>query len=391
MEDSNLAMWAKSTADEWACMSTSSQRGVAESPGPGATSRTNATDRISGRSPNPLDAMKQHETRQVGLVAALAVALLGGGLLFATGGGDSSASASAKPVSVPPEQQPSVDNAATQPTNADPASATGGTVGADAGDTTEETGAASAGDETGCVLTERSIGPGSKGKNVECLQEALQKAGYFSGDIDGVYGNATAVAVRKLQTDKDMFVDGIAGRETGLKLGIWPDEQSQVIRTPKPKKGAKDLAGFLLSSVASAGEDAPPLPDNSGSGRRLVYSRAGQRIWAVDSKGRIVRSWLISGSKYNNETPGVHKVYSRSAVTTAWNGQAFLHKMVRWLDTERGAIGFHQIPTHRSDGSVYQTEAELGTRLSGGCQRQAPLDAAFTWAWATVGTPVVVL
>ena len=38
-----------------------------------------------------------------------------------------------------------------------------------------------------------------------------------------------------------------------------------------------------------------------------------------------------------------------------------------------------------------QTEAELGQRLSGGCQRQAPLDANFMWYFADIGTPVYVL
>ena len=33
---------------------------------------------------------------------------------------------------------------------------------------------------------------------------------------------------------------------------------------------------------------------------------------------------------------------------------------------------------------------ELGTRLSGGCQRQHNLDAQFMWGFATVGTKVVV-
>ena len=56
--------------------------------------------------------------------------------------------------------------------------------------------------------------------------------------------------------------------------------------------------------------------------------------------------------------------------------------MIRWLQTDIGAIGFHGIPVHVSDGSDYQTEAELGTRLSGGCQRQANPDAAFLWAFA---------
>ena len=197
--------------------------------------------------------------------------------------------------------------------------------------------------------------------------------------------------MRSLQTKKDLFVDGVAGRETAIALGIWPDEASLVVHTPQPPEGAVDLKGYPLSTVASAGSNAPPLPEGSGSGRRLVYSRAGQRVWAVDADGTILRSWLVSGSKYSNELPGTHEVYSRSEVTTAWNGKAYLKKMVRWLKTDRGNIGFHSIPIHVNDGTVYQTEAELGQRLSGGCQRQAPRDAAFVWDFAQVGTKVVVV
>ena len=241
-----------------------------------------------------------------------------------------------------------------------------------------------------CTIPMKALRPGTSGKNVVCLQQALVKNNYLE-KVTGTYDVATQVAVTALQTKKDLFVDGIAGRETALALGIWPDENLLVVRTPPPAEGAKDSLGFLLSSVASTGASAPALPANSGSGRRLVFERAGQRVWAVDKNNEIIRSWLVSGSKYNNETPGTHQVYSRSEITTAWNGRAFLKKMVRWLKTAIGAIGFHQIPVHRSDNTVYQTEAELGTRLSGGCQRQAKLDADFLWSFAKIGTPVVVL
>ena len=241
-----------------------------------------------------------------------------------------------------------------------------------------------------CTIPMKALRPGTSGKNVVCLQQALVKNNYLK-TVTGTYDVATQVAVTALQTKKDLFVDGIAGRETALVLGIWPDENLLVVRTPAPAKGAKDSLGFLLSSVASTGASAPVLPANSGSGRRLVFERAGQRVWAVDKNEDVIRSWLVSGSKYNNETAGTHQVYSRSEITTAWNGRAFLKKMVRWLKTEIGAIGFHQIPVHRSDNTVYQTEEELGTRLSGGCQRQAKLDAEFLWSFGKIGTPVVVL
>ena len=242
-----------------------------------------------------------------------------------------------------------------------------------------------------CTLTERSLGGGSSGSDVICLQEALREAGYLDTEPTGTYDNRTASAVQALQTDRDLYVDGLVGRETAISLGIWPDEQSLVIRTPAPAAGSVDLLGYPLSTVASAGADAPALPENSGSGRRVVYSRAGQRVWAVDENEVILRSWLVSGSKYDNERPGTHEVYSRSEMSTAWNGKAWLPQMIRWLRTDIGHIGFHAIPLHREDDSPYQTEDELGQRLSGGCQRQANADAAFMWDFAQVGTKVVVV
>mgnify|MGYP000091042087 FL=1 len=312
----------------------------------------------------------------VGIVAAaiLVVALFSGGSNTSTSPNDSTSSSSSSLVDIEPVTTvPSTDSSTAPGT-----------------DPVDITGEEPTGDEP-CILTVRSLAGGDTGPSVTCLQEALIVAGFLNTAATGVYDNATAAAVEKLQTDRDLFVDGKTGRETALSLGVWPDEESLVIRTPPPVPGAVDLLGYELSSVATSGPDTPPLPPNSGSGRRLVFERAGQRIWAVGEDNVVIRSWLVSGSKYNNETPGTHAVYSRSDVSTAWNGKAFLYKMVRWLKTDIGAIGFHALPIHRSDNTPYQTDAELGTRLSGGCQRQANLDADFTWDFAQIGTPVIVI
>jgi peptidoglycan hydrolase-like protein with peptidoglycan-binding domain len=242
-----------------------------------------------------------------------------------------------------------------------------------------------------CTVAPKTISNESESIDVQCLQQALQREGFYSGAISGELDFATSAAVESLQKERDLFVDGVAGRETGIELGIWPDELLLVVRTPPPPAGAMDSWGYPLSSVASTGKDAPPLPENSGEGRRVVYERISQRVWAVSDDGEIVRSWLVAGSQYNNEMPGTHYVYSRSEQSTAWNGRAILPLMIRWLQTDIGHIGFHGIPIHVSDGSPYMTEAELGTRLSGGCQRQSNRDAQFMWAFAEVGTKVVVL
>ena len=243
----------------------------------------------------------------------------------------------------------------------------------------------------GCTIGTSSLRLGDDGDGVKCLQNALISSGAYSGTATGTFDQATHEAVSEYQEDQNFFVDGVVGRETAIGLEIWPDEESFVTRTPAPEPGATDLWGVELSPVASAGDDAPPLPDDSGSGYRVVYERAGQRVWAVDGDERIIRSWLVSGSTYSNETPGTHTVYSRSEVSTAWNGKAYLPLMIRYLKTQRGNIGFHGIPTKVSTGEVYQTTEELGTRLSGGCQRQHNMDAAFLWGFADVGTTVVVV
>ena len=242
----------------------------------------------------------------------------------------------------------------------------------------------------GCTIGALSIRLTSQGDGVACLQQALVDEGLYDGAIDGDFDDPTLAAVMAYQEEAGLFVDGVVGRESSIELGIWPDEASLVVRTPPPPPNTPDSTGFYLSPVATTGDDAPPLPGDSGSGRRVVYDRAGQRVWAVDSNDVVVRSWLVSGSKFSNEEPGTHTVYSKSEMSTAWNGRAFLPNMIRYQETDIGHIGFHGIPRHVSDNSPYQTDAELGTRLSGGCQRQNDLDAEFLWAFADVGTTVVV-
>ena len=50
-----------------------------------------------------------------------------------------------------------------------------------------------------------------------------------------------------------------------------PTRHRSSIHTPPPAPGAVDLLGYPLSFVATSGPDAPPLPANSGSGKRVVY------------------------------------------------------------------------------------------------------------------------
>lgn len=62
---------------------------------------------------------------------------------------------------------------------------------------------------------------GSRGPSVELLQLALNRAGYGRLATDGIFGLATAEALRRFQSERKLVPDGIAGRETHRALLPW--------------------------------------------------------------------------------------------------------------------------------------------------------------------------
>ena len=137
--------------------------------------------------------------------------------------------------------------------------------------------------------------------------------------------------MRQAQEDRDLFVDGVVGRETAISLGVWPDEESFVVRTPPPaRRRRRSRWATRCRRSRRAGSDAPAAAGRTrAAGRRIVYDRPASVSGPSTRTDNIIRSWLVSGSKYSNEIPGTHEVYSRSDVSTAWNGKAYLPKMVR--------------------------------------------------------------
>lgn len=55
---------------------------------------------------------------------------------------------------------------------------------------------------------------GDTGSDVVKIQQALECLGYYSGSIDGVYGESTVAAVKKFQSKRGLKSDGIAGAGT---------------------------------------------------------------------------------------------------------------------------------------------------------------------------------
>ncbi|SES20186.1 peptidoglycan-binding protein [Salipaludibacillus aurantiacus] len=68
-------------------------------------------------------------------------------------------------------------------------------------------------DLSGVVLRQ-----GASGSQVRELQQRLKDLGYFTSSVDGSYGAGTAEAVRKLQRQTNISVDGIFGPQTFRQL-----------------------------------------------------------------------------------------------------------------------------------------------------------------------------
>lgn len=134
-----------------------------------------------------------------------------------------------------------------------------------------------------------------------------------------------------------------------------------------------------------------PLPANSGTGRRIVYSmRLPQHVWVVDGAGRVLRQFKASG-RVDTPRAGTYRIYSKSERgSNPYYGVTFRY-MMRFTFGRSAAIGFHSVPRTYS-GALVHPLSQLGQPVGqGGCPHLAGPDAKWLFSWAGVGTKVVVL
>ena len=59
---------------------------------------------------------------------------------------------------------------------------------------------------------------------------------------------------------------------------------------------------------AGTSQLTPPVPADSGQGRRIVFDQSDQRVWLVDDDESVVRTYLVSVSLTDNLDPGTYSV-----------------------------------------------------------------------------------
>jgi len=173
-------------------------------------------------------------------------------------------------------------------------------------------------------------------------------------------------------------------------------EQASLTALVKPVSeaiAAQDAAAANLKKQAERVariKESDAVPDASGEGRRIVFSEIAQRVWLVAADGSVERTYLVSGSKFDNLNPGTYSVQSKSRFATAFDYSGSMEYFVRFATGYTAPIGFHTVPVDNA-GRPEQTKEQLGTPMSAGCVRQWRDDAIALWTFAPIGTKVVVV
>jgi hypothetical protein len=188
-------------------------------------------------------------------------------------------------------------------------------------------------------------------------------------------------------TDPRDLVSSLSGPTEAAPTEAAPGESPVETRAEARVEPADDAP--FTPDPAELEKTMTVLPTDSGEGKRVVFSESRQRVWLVDDREKVVSTYLVSGSVYDNLDPGTFEVYSRSEDAIGIDDSGTMKYFVRFTQGDSGAaIGFHDIPV--LDGERVQTFADLGTPLSHGCIRQRRKDAVRLWRFAPIGTTVVV-
>ncbi|WP_101843629.1 C40 family peptidase [Halobacillus sp. Marseille-P3879] len=118
---------------------------------------------------------------------------------------------------------------------------------------------------------------GDRGSEVESVQDELKTQGYYTANIDGIYGPITEDAVESFQSEEGLAVDGIVGPETKSALSTLSENSIEEDQEADIEEPSKDES-TSQSDVVSIAEDLIGTP----------YVWGGTTPEGMDSSGFIL-------------------------------------------------------------------------------------------------------
>lgn len=134
---------------------------------------------------------------------------------------------------------------------------------------------------------------GSRSDEVRQIQTKLKNWGYYTGEVDGIFGSKTLDAVKKFQRKNGLTVDGIVGPKTLAALGI--------------------------NSSSSGSSSSSSNNSNLNLLSKLIYAEArGEPYKGQVAVGAVVLN-RVSSSSFPNTVSGV--IYQSGAFSVVDDGQ----------------------------------------------------------------------
>ena len=144
-----------------------------------------------------------------------------------------------------------------------------------------------------CVQAQGAVAWGSRGNDVSRVQSKLKQYGYYSGAVDGIFGQATYDAVIWFQKKNSLKADGVVGSATAAALGL-------------------SLNGGSVSAAAATESEAYLLA-------RLVHGEArGESYTGKVAVAAVVLN-RVRSSRFPNTLAGV--IYQSGAFDAVKDGQ----------------------------------------------------------------------
>lgn len=210
--------------------------------------------------------------------------------------------------------------------------------------------------------------PASAGEAwVEKAQRRLNHLGCHAGPVDGNVGGWTRSAVIRFQSAHHVAQTGHLDALTRQRL--------YAAQAPRC--------------------DVRPVPAHSGKGRRLVISQRQNWVWLLGPRGGVVAQGGIvdNPSVLHRGRYGTGSYCGRPARirrNSTSSNLVWLENFVRFAPC---GVGFHRIPTYKSNGRQMHADWLLGTNMteSHGCIRLSREMSLKVWNFTTRHTPVRVV
>ncbi len=195
----------------------------------------------------------------------------------------------------------------------------------------------------GMPRAEAAVALGSKGEQVSQVQRKLKQWGYYSGSMDGVFGQDTYNAVVRFQKKNGLTADGVVGTQTAAAMGLT-------------------FSGSVSASTGTASSYESDVELLA----RLIHGEArGEPYVGMVAVGAVVLN-RVKSSKFPNTIAGV--IYQSGAFDCVRDGQINLTPNEQSRRAARDALNgwdptggclYYYNPSTATSSWIWQREVRL--------------------------------